>query len=146
MGTGHLGWSAFLLCVAMIVWSATGAVRRIPMIAFVVTALVMFAGIGLRRELFGSTAAGWPRYQYMAAMMIVAPVLAVGLGQARRFAPWARWIPRAILLVALVRNAAWMGDGGDYWSGLAEDDRRSSHWWPARTLGRRCHRTATRAM
>ena len=53
----------------------------------------MFAGIGVRREVFGSTAAAWPRYQYMAAMLF-APVLAVGLDQARRFAPWAKWIPR----------------------------------------------------
>lgn len=122
-GTGMLGWSAFLLCVAMIVWPATGAARRVPMIAFVATVLAMFAGIGLRREVFGVEAGGWPRYQYMAAMM-VAPVLAVGLDQARRFAPWARWIPRVILVVALGRNTVWMGNGADYWSGLADDDRR----------------------
>jgi hypothetical protein len=123
MGTGILGWSAFLLCVAIILWPATDTVRRIPMIAFLATALAMFAGIGLRREVFGSEAAGWPRYQYMAAMM-VAPVLAVGLDQVRRFASWATWIPRVILVVALARNIAWMGTGGDYWSGLAEEDRR----------------------
>ena len=124
VGTGILGWSAFLLCVAMIVWPGTDTARRAPMIAFLATALVMFAGIGLRREVFGSTAAGWPRYQYMAAMM-VAPVLAVGLDQARRFASWARWIPRIILVVAVARNTAWMETGGDYWSGLADEDRRT---------------------
>ena len=123
MGTGVLGWSAFLLCVAMIVWPATGAARRLPMIAFLATALVMFAGIGLRREVFGSVAAGWPRYQYMAAM-IVAPVLAVGLDQAPRFASWARWVPRLILVVAVARNAVWLGNGSDYWSSVAENDRR----------------------
>jgi hypothetical protein len=123
VGTGLLAWSAFLLCVAMIVWPATDAARRAPMIAFLATALVMFAGIGLRREVFGSTAAGWPRYQYMAAM-IVAPVLAVGLDQARRFASWARWIPRVLLVIAVARNTGWMVDGGNYWSGLAEGDRR----------------------
>lgn len=124
VGTGLLGWSAFLLCIAMILWPGTDTARRVPMIAFLATALVMFAGIGMRREVFGSTAAGWPRYQYMAAMM-VAPVLAVGLDQARRFAPWARWIPRVILVVAVARNTGWMENGGDYWSGLAEGDRRT---------------------
>lgn len=124
IGTGLLGWSAFLLCVAMIVWPATGAARRIPMIAFVATALVMFAGIGVRREVFGSEAAGWPRYQYMAAMM-VAPALAVGLDQARRFASWATWIPRIVLVVALARNTGWMNSGADYWSALSEADRRA---------------------
>ena len=124
VGTGILGWSAFLLCIAMIVWPSMGADRRVPMIAFLATALVMFAGIGLRREVFGSTAAGWPRYQYMAAMM-VAPVLAVGLDQARHFASWAKWIPRVVLVVAVARNTGWMKDGGDYWSAFAEDDRRA---------------------
>ncbi len=77
MGTGLLAWPAFFLCVAMAVWPGTGAARRAPMIALLATALVMFTGIGARREVFGVLAGGWPRYQYMAAMM-VAPVLAVG--------------------------------------------------------------------
>lgn len=122
VGTGILGYSAFLLCLAMIAWPATGAARRVPMITLLATALVMFAGIGLRREVFGEEAAGWPRYQYMAAMM-VAPVLAVGLDQAWRFAPWARWLPRLLLVLALSRNVVWMDDGGKYWAGLAAADR-----------------------
>jgi hypothetical protein len=93
------------------------------MIALMATAFVMFAGIGVRREVFGSTAAAWPRYQYMAAMLF-APVLAVGLDQARRFAPWAKWIPRLVLVFALTRNTMWLRNGGEYWSALAETDRR----------------------
>ena len=123
-GTAILAWPAFLLCVAMVVWPHTGAARRVPMIAMLATSIVMFAGIGLRREVFGVLAAGWPRYQYMAAMM-VAPVLAVGLDQARRFAPWAKWVPRVVLVVALARNVVWLDDGGDYWGSLAEADRRT---------------------
>jgi hypothetical protein len=122
-GSSVLSWSAFLLCVAVAVWPRTGSLRRAPVIAMLVTALVMYAGIGLRREQFGLEAAAWPRYQYMAAML-VAPTLAIGLDQARRFAPWAHWVPRLILLAALARNVVWMNDLGDAWAGRAADDRR----------------------
>jgi hypothetical protein len=84
---------------------------------------VMYVGIGTRRETFGVFASAWPRYQYMAAM-IVAPALAYGLDQIKRFASWARWLPRAVLLVAIARNIVWMQDGADYWSGLSSADRR----------------------
>ena len=55
---------------------------------------------------------------------MVAPVLAVGLDQAYRFASWARWIPRALLLVAIVRNVGWMNDGADVWAAQSSADRR----------------------
>jgi hypothetical protein len=121
-GSSVLSWSAFLLCVAVAVWPRTGSRRRVPVIAMLVTALVMYAGIGLRREQFGIEAAAWPRYQYMAAML-VAPALAIGLDQARRFAPWARWVPRLVLLFALARNVVWMNDRGDVWAARAAADR-----------------------
>jgi hypothetical protein len=121
-GTAILAWPAFLLCAAMIVWPRTPAATRIPMIAFMATVLAMFAGIGVRREVFGVLAAGWPRYQYMAAML-VAPILGVGLDQARRFAPWAKWVPRLVLVVALGRNVVWLDHGGDYWASLSDADR-----------------------
>ena len=121
-GTAILAWPTFLLCVAMIVWSRTGAERRVPMIALMATTLVMFAGIGVRREVFGVLAAGWPRYQYMAAML-VAPILGVGFDQARRFAPWAKWVPRLVLVVACARNVVWLDHGGGYWGSLAATDR-----------------------
>jgi hypothetical protein len=123
VGTGILGYSALALCVAIVAWPGIGAARRAPLISFMATAFVMFAGIGLRREVFGTSAAGWPRYQYMAAMLF-APALAVGLDQARRFAPWARWVPRLLLAFAVARNTVWLRDGGDYWSAVAEFDRR----------------------
>jgi hypothetical protein len=50
--------------------------------------------------------------------------LAFGFDQFRRFASWARWIPRVLLLVAITRNIAWMRDGADFWSGLSSADRR----------------------
>ena len=128
-GTGLLAWPAIVLCVAMAAWSGTGAYRRAPIIAMLATVLVMYAGIGTRREVFGVFASAWPRYQYMAAM-IVAPMLAFGLDQIKRFASWARWIPRAVLLLAIARNIVWMHDGAD--TGSAQSSRR-----PAAVLARR---------
>jgi hypothetical protein len=122
-GTGLLAWPAVVLCLAIAAWSGTGAYRRAPIIAMLATVFVMYAGIGTRREVFGVFASAWPRYQYMAAM-IVAPTLAFGLDQIKRFAGWARWIPRAVLLLAIARNIVWMHDGADYWSGLSSADRR----------------------
>jgi hypothetical protein len=122
-GTGILAWPAFVLCVGVAAWPGTGAARRAPIIALLATAVVMYIGIATRREAFGIGAAGWPRYQYMAAM-VAAPVLAFGLDQAQRFASWARWLPRALLMVAIVRNVGWMHDGADYWASLSSNDRR----------------------
>jgi hypothetical protein len=87
------------------------------------TVLVMYLGIGTRREVFGVLASAWPRYQYMAAM-IAAPVLAFGLDQIWRFASWARWIPRVVLVVAIARNVVWMHDGAQHWGTASSADRK----------------------
>jgi hypothetical protein len=121
--TGLLAWPAIVLCLAMAAWPDTGAYRRAPIIAMLTTVFVMYVGIGTRREVFGVLASAWPRYQYMAAM-IAAPVLAFGLDQIRRFASWARWVPRVVLLVAIARNIVWMHDGADHWGSASSADRR----------------------
>jgi len=121
--TGLLAWPAVVLCVAMALWPGTGSYRRAPIIAMLATVLVMYIGIATRREVFGVFASAWPRYQYMAAM-VAAPVLAYGLDQIRRFASWARWIPRVVLLLAIVRNVVWMHDGADSWGTASRADRR----------------------
>ncbi len=58
------------------------------------------------------------------AAMIAAPVLAFGLDQIRRFASWAKWVPRAVLLLAIARNIVWMHDGAESWSAASDADRR----------------------
>jgi hypothetical protein len=121
--TGLLAWPAIVLCIAMAAWSGTGAYRRAPIIAMLATVLVMYVGIGTRREIFGVYASAWPRYQYMAAM-IAAPTLAFGLDQIKRFASWARWIPRVVLLLAIARNIVWMHGGAEDWGSAARADRR----------------------
>src|SRR4051794_13801307 len=121
--TGLLAWPAVVLCIAMALWPGTGRYRRAPIIAMLATVVVMFIGIGTRREVFGIYASAWPRYQFMAAM-IAAPVLAFGLDQIDRFASWARWIPRVVLLLAIARNVVWMHDGAESWGSAARADRR----------------------
>jgi hypothetical protein len=93
------------------------------MVAMLVTAVVMYAGIGARREVFGLGAATWSRYQYVAAML-VAPTLAVGLDQARRFAAWARWVPRVMLVLVIARNVQWIDQRAGHWADLTANDRR----------------------
>jgi hypothetical protein len=92
------------------------------MIAMLATVFVMYLGIGTHREDFGVEASGWPRYQYMAAM-IAAPTVAFGLDQISRFSAWARWIPRALLVLAIGRNIVWMHDGAEFWSSASSNDR-----------------------
>ncbi|HZB40152.1 MAG TPA: hypothetical protein VE487_04260 [Ilumatobacter sp.] len=121
--TGLLAWPAIVLCIAMAAWPGTGRYRRAPIIAMLATVLVMYLGIGTRREVFGVLASAWPRYQYMAAM-IAAPVLAFGLDQIWRFASWARWIPRVVLVVAIARNVVWMHDGAQHWGTASSADRK----------------------
>ena len=122
-GTRLLAGAAALLCAAVIVWQRTPVRSRYMMITLLATSFVMYAGIGARREVFGLAAATWSRYQYMAAMLL-APVLAVGLDQARHFAPWARWVPRLLLLLVIARNVHWMDAKGDAWAARSAADRR----------------------
>jgi len=122
-GTGLLAWPAVVLCVAMAAWPGTGAYRRAPIIAMLATVFVMYIGIGTRREVFGVLASAWPRYEYMAAF-IVAPTLAFGLDQIKRFASWAKWIPRVVLVLAIGRNIVWMHHGAEDWGSAARADRR----------------------
>jgi hypothetical protein len=122
-GSRLLAGAAGLLVVAMIVWQRTPNRSRQTMVTLVATALVMYAGIGARREVFGQIAATWSRYQYMAAMLL-APILAVALDQARHFAGWARWVPRVALVLILARNVHWMDQRGGAWADRANADRR----------------------
>jgi hypothetical protein len=94
------------------------------MIALAAVGVLAFAGIALRREQFGVGFAQSPRYVYTAAIP-AAPVLGVALDQARRYAAWAPWLVRVVLVVAIARNAIWLDHGGDFWSAQAESDRRT---------------------
>ncbi|HUF98415.1 MAG TPA: hypothetical protein VMM60_09820 [Ilumatobacter sp.] len=122
-GVELLAGAGCLLCIAVATWPGTPRTVRIPTITLLVTATVMYAGVGSRREIFGIGAAGWSRYQYMAAMLI-APVVAFGLDQAHRFATWAKWVPRLLLVYAVSRNTLWLADGANFWAQQAADDRR----------------------
>ncbi len=122
-GVELLAGAGCLMCIAVCVWPGTARSVRMPAITFLVTAIVMYAGVGSRREVFGIGAAAWSRYQYMAAMLI-APVVAIGLDQAQRFAPWAKWAVRALLVYAITRNLLWLYDGAHFWSAESAADRR----------------------
>lgn len=123
LGLISLGGAGLVLCLAIAAWPKTSPAVRAPVIALLATATVMYAGIGYQREAFGVGAAIWSRYQYVAAML-VAPVLALGLDQARRFAPWGVWVVRVLLLFAITRNVMWMSQRSDYWAGVSGSDRQ----------------------
>jgi hypothetical protein len=120
--TGLLAEAALLVTLALAVWKGTGDRRRPMVLALWATTLAMFLGIGIERVGIGLALAASSRYQYMAAMML-APVLALGLDQAHRFAPWARWIPRVVLVIAVGRNAVWLSDYGGDWAQRAAEER-----------------------
>ncbi len=122
-GIELLAGAGCLLCIAVAVWPGTPSTVRVPTIAFLITAIVMYAGVGSRREVFGIGAAAWSRYQYMAAM-IVAPVFAYGLDQVRHFAPWAKWVVRLMLVYAIACNLVWLYNGSQFWSAQSTADKR----------------------
>jgi len=121
-GAGLLAGIGLLLALAMVVWTGTGGRRRPLVVALWATTLAMYLGIGVQRVGLGVATAGASRYQYVAAMLL-APVLGVGLDQAHRFAHWARWLPRVVLIVALGRNLIWLSDSGGEWAQRAEQER-----------------------
>jgi hypothetical protein len=121
-GIGMLAGAGILLTLAIVVWPRTGARRRAIAIALWATVIAMFVGVGFQRVGIGVETAASSRYQYIAAMLL-APVFAVGLDQAGRFAPWAVWLPRAMLVFALARNVMWLSDYGADWARRAELER-----------------------
>jgi len=121
-GIELLAGAGCLLCLAVAAWPGTPSSVRIPTIALLVTAVAMYAGVGSRREVFGIGAAGWSRYQYMAAMLI-APVFAYGLDQTHRFAHWAKWLVRLLLVYAIARNVVWLHNGATFWAAQSSADR-----------------------
>ena len=122
-GVELLAGAGCLLCLAVCFWPGTPRSVRLPAITFLITAIVMYAGVGSRREVFGIGAAGWSRYQYMAAMLI-APTFAYGLDQLHKFAPWAKWAVRALLVYAITRNILWLYDGSQFWAAQSVADRQ----------------------
>lgn len=119
-GSALLAGTAAIAALAVVVWRDVDWRQRTMLIALWVTALAMFLGIGLQRSDVSPGIAS--RYQYMAAMML-APALVLAFDQAHRFAPWARWVPRVILVVAIGRNAVLLSDRGRDWANRANAER-----------------------
>jgi hypothetical protein len=118
-----LAGGAGVLALTMLVWRRIDWPRRQMMVTLAVTAVVMYLGIGVERAAIGLESAVQSRYMYMAAML-VAPILALGLDQAVRFAPWAIWLPRLLLVVAIGQNIHELrGQGGD-WARESRDEQR----------------------
>jgi hypothetical protein len=122
-GTLWLAGGAAVLTAGVIVWRRVDWNRRTAMIALASTAVVMYVGIGIERAGIGLQFATQSRYAYMAAMML-APIFAVGLDQAPRFAPWAIWVPRLLLLFAVGRNIVALRDDGNAWGARDQAERR----------------------
>ena len=58
----------------------------------------------------------------MAAFLLAVP-LALAFDQAGRFAPWARWVPRVVLVLAIGRNAVLLSDRGRDWAARSDAER-----------------------
>lgn len=122
-GTLWLAGGAALLTAAILVWRPVDWWRRSMMLALAATPVVMYAGIGVERAALDAPSASASRYAYMAAMML-APMLALGLDQAGRFAPWAVWVSRALLVLSIGRNVAVLDDLGGAWAARAREEQR----------------------
>jgi hypothetical protein len=126
VGSPWLAGAAAVLAAAMLVWRRVDWRRRSMMLALTAAAVSMYVGIGIERAATGIVSSSQSRYVYMAAMML-APLLALGLDQAARFAPWAIWLPRLLLVVAIARNVHdFRGNGGAWAEQAREEQRRLS--------------------
>ena len=122
-GSLYFAGAALLVAAGITVWRRVDWHRRSYLITAWAVIVAMYAGIGLERASAGSEYAVSSRYVYMAAM-VIAPVLALGLDQARRFAPWGVWIAVAFLAYSAQSNARQLRDYGDHWAALARNEER----------------------
>jgi hypothetical protein len=120
-GSLTLAGTAALIAIAVCLWRGVRYRRLTMLVTLWIVAGAMYAGVGLQRSGI-SAAATESRYQHIAAVLL-APVLALGLDQAHRFAPWARHVPRAVLMVAVGRNAMILSDLGGDWANRAQAER-----------------------
>ncbi len=119
-GSAVLAGTGAVAALAVVVWRGIDARQRTMLIALWTTALVMLLGIGLQRS--GIAVGVASRYAYMAAFLL-APAMALAFDQAHRFAPWARWVPRVVLVLAIGRNAVLLSDRGRDWAARSDDER-----------------------
>ena len=119
-GSAALAGTGAVAATAIVVWRGIGMRQRTMLIALWTTSLAMFVGIGFQRsDVLAGTAS---RYAYMAAFLLAVP-LALAFDQAGRFAPWARWVPRVVLVLAIGRNAVLLSDRGRDWAARSDAER-----------------------
>jgi len=119
-GSMVLAGTGAVVAAAVVVWRGIDTRQRTMLFALWVTTSAMFFGIGLQRsDVFAGIAS---RYAYMAAFLLAVP-MALAFDQAGRFAPWARWVPRVVLVMAIGRNAVLLSDRGRDWSARSDAER-----------------------
>lgn len=122
-GSLYLTGAAAIVTAGITIWRRVDWHRRTYLITAWAVIVAMYAGIGLERAAAGPEYALSSRYVYMAAM-VIAPVLALGLDQARRFAPWGVWIAIVFLAFAAQNNARLLVRDGGHWADLTDTERR----------------------
>ncbi len=92
-------------------------------LVFVVTTVVMLAGVGLQRVGFGLEIADSSRYVYMAGVLLV-PLFGLSVDAAmQRMGEPSAWAVRVLLIVAIVVNVSWLHQRSSDWAKTAIDER-----------------------
>lgn len=119
---GALEGVALVATVGVVLWRRGRAREHSLVAALAVTALVMFAGVGLQRAGFGVEGAAASRYVYMAAFLVV-PAFCVAVDLLGRLAPQALGAGRVLLAGSALLNAAALHTDGGAWADLARAER-----------------------
>jgi hypothetical protein len=123
MGYPGLGLLVALAAFALALWRGHGWGAQTLLVALWSTAGLMYLGLGSQRGAFGVDNAAISRYVYMGAMLL-APAFALVVDQLRRWAPEAAWAGRAMIVLAIVLNAASLRTNSSAWAARSADERR----------------------
>jgi len=121
-GAMFMAGAAALVAAGVTIWRHVDWQRRTYLLTAWAVVLAMYTGIGVERASIDPEMAISSRYVYMAAM-VIAPVLALGIDQIRRFAPWGTWVAVVLLGASALSNASELRNEGNAWANIARQEQ-----------------------
>jgi hypothetical protein len=120
--TASLVGIALVATLAVTLWRRRDARAHDLLATLVVTAVLMYIGVGLERSGFGVETAANSRYVYMGAALLI-PAFGIAVDQLARLGSPALWAGRLLLIGATAMNVGALRSNGDEWANRAAGER-----------------------